>query len=71
MEVKISGAVPLWFAKIISGLNIYPVSFSKYGTEYKQYVLSNYTSLMYKGENLCLNQYLHQQQIMQSALVSQ
>ena len=71
MEVKISGAVPLWFAKIISGLNIYPVSFSKYGTEYKQYVLSNYTSLMYKGENLCLNQYLHQQQIMQSALVRQ
>lgn len=71
MEVKISGAVPLWFAKIISGLNIYPISFSKYGTEYKQYVLSNYTSLMYKGENLCLNQYLHQQQIMQSALVSQ
>ena len=71
MEVKISGAVPLWFTKIISGLNIYPVSFSKYGTEYKQYVLSNYTSLMYKGENLCLNQYLHQQQIMQSALVSQ
>ena len=71
MEVKISGAVPLWFAKIISGLNIYPISFSKYGTEYKQYVLSNYTSLMYKGENLCLNQYLHQQQIMQSALVRQ
>ena len=71
MEVKISGAVPLWFTKIISGLNIYPVSFSKYGTEYKQYVLSNYTSLMYKGENLCLNKYLHQQQIMQSALVSQ
>lgn len=71
MEVKISGAVPLWFTKIISGLNIYPISFSKYGTEYKQYVLSNYTSLMYKGENLCLNQYLHQQQIMQSALVSQ
>lgn len=27
MEVKISGAVPLWFTKIISGLNIYPVSF--------------------------------------------
>ena len=71
MEVKISGAVPLWFTKIISGLNIYPVSFSKYGTEYKQYVLANYTSLMYKGENICLNQSLHQQQTMQSALASQ
>ena len=55
MEVKISGAVPLWFTKIISGLNVYPVSFSKYGTEYKQYVLTNYTSLMDKGENICLN----------------
>lgn len=44
MEVKISGAVPLWFTKIISGLNVYPVSFSKYGTEYKQYVLTNYES---------------------------
>lgn len=71
MEVKISGAVPLWFTKIISGLNVYPVSFSKYGTEYKQYVLTNYTSLMYKGENICLNQSLHQHQRIQSALASQ
>ena len=71
MEVKISGAVPLWFTKIISGLNVYPVSFSKYGTEYKQYVLTNYTSLMYKGENICLNQSLHQHQRIQSSLASQ
>ena len=71
MEVKISGAVPLWFTKIISELNVYPVSFSKYGTEYKQYVLTNYTSLMYKGENICLNQSLHQHQRIQSALASQ
>lgn len=34
MEVKVSGAVPLWFAHILSQLKIYPVSFSKYGTEY-------------------------------------
>ncbi len=34
MEIKINGAVPMWFTKIISKLNIYPVSFSKYGTEY-------------------------------------
>ena len=38
MEIKISGAVPMWFSEIISGLNIYPTSFSKYGTEYKRYV---------------------------------
>lgn len=39
MEIKITGAVPLWFVKIISELNIYPASFSKYGTEYKKYLL--------------------------------
>ena len=75
MEVKISGAVPLWFTKIISGLNVYPVSFSKYSTEYKQYVLTNYTSFMEnlkrKDEFVCLNQFLHQHQRIQSALASQ
>ena len=71
MEIKISGAVPLWFAKIISGLNIYPVSFSKYGTEYKHYVLANYTRLQSEGEIICLNPSLQQQQRIQSALVSQ
>lgn len=38
MEVKISNAMPLWFSKILSELNIYPISFSKYGTEYKNYI---------------------------------
>lgn len=40
METKINGAVPLWFAKVISRLNITPISFSKYGTEYKKYYLT-------------------------------
>ncbi len=35
MESKIMGATPLWFAQILSELNIYPVSFSKYGNIYK------------------------------------
>lgn len=30
MEVKISGAVPLWFTKIISGLNVRNISSSCY-----------------------------------------
>lgn len=68
---KDDGAVPLWFAKIISGLNIYPVPFSKYGTEYKHYVLANYTRLQSEGEIICLNPSLQQQQRIQSALVSQ
>lgn len=36
METKIMGATPLWFAKILSELRIYPVSFSKYGSLYKK-----------------------------------
>lgn len=38
MEVKISGAVPKWFTGMLSQLKIYPISFSKYGTEYKNYI---------------------------------
>lgn len=34
MEVKIPGAVPMWLAEALSGLQIYKTSFSKYGTEY-------------------------------------
>lgn len=71
MEIKISGAVPMWFSKIISGLNIYPTSFSKYGTEYKKYIseaLQTKKINTRKEKELCLNQYLQlQRQIMPSA----
>ena len=39
MEVKIEEAMPLWMTKILSEFQIYPVSFSKYGTEYTRYML--------------------------------
>lgn len=39
MEVKIENAMPLWMTKILSEFQIYPASFSKYGTEYTRYVL--------------------------------
>ena len=42
MEIKINGSVPMWFTNCLSDLKIYPVSFSKYGTEYKRYVLEGY-----------------------------
>lgn len=71
MEIKINRAVPLWFTRFLSELRIYPVSFSKYGTEYKKYVLSNYNNSEVKGENICLKQFLQQQQIMPSVLVHQ
>ena len=35
LEVKTVGALPLWFARILSGLCIYPVTFSKYGEAYR------------------------------------
>ena len=34
MEIKFPGASPLWLARLLSGLEIFPVSFSKYGTWY-------------------------------------
>lgn len=36
MESKIQGAAPVWFTDILTDLAVYPVSFSKYGTAYKQ-----------------------------------
>lgn len=36
MEVKISGAYPLWLSHILSELNIYKSSFSKYAVAYKK-----------------------------------
>lgn len=38
MEVKIDRAMPLWMTNLLSEYEIYPTSFSKYGTEYKNYV---------------------------------
>lgn len=38
MEIKISQAMPLWLTRLLSEYKIYPVSFSKYGTEYRKYV---------------------------------
>lgn len=35
LEIKVPGAFPLWMASILNDLQIYPVSFSKYGAIYK------------------------------------
>lgn len=40
MEIKIDQAMPLWMTGILSEHEIYPASFSKYGTEYKNKILS-------------------------------
>lgn len=36
MEIKVGGAFPMWLSKALSELGIYQVSFSKYGSIYKQ-----------------------------------
>lgn len=36
LEIKVGGAFPLWMARTLSELEIYPVSFSKYGNIYKK-----------------------------------
>lgn len=41
MEVKFDGACPLYLSKILSQNEIFPVSFSKYGTCYTKYILKN------------------------------
>ena len=72
MEIKINRAVPMWFTKIISELKIYPVSFSKYGTEYKRYVARTKSEeAKREGKTICLNQFLQAQQIIPSALAHQ
>lgn len=49
MEVKIVKAMPLWMTQILSEFEIYPASFSKYGTEYKNFV-ANGCKIINKGE---------------------
>lgn len=34
MEIKAAQSIPLWMCRLMSELNIYPASFSKYGAEY-------------------------------------
>lgn len=60
MEVKSFMAVPLWFTEILTEAGVYSTSFSKYGTEYKKYLIEKNNL---EGDNLlCLPQFLKQHQ---------
>jgi len=48
MEIKVPYAYPLWLAGVLSDLEIYPVSFSKYGNVYKNQLIDE------RNESLCL-----------------
>ena len=37
MEIKCAGQIPLWLCNLMSEMKIYCTSFSKYGTEYKNF----------------------------------
>lgn len=43
MEVKTTGAIPMWFVRILNELNLRPCNFSKYGEAYTKLVLQNST----------------------------
>ncbi len=41
MEIKIPGSAPVWLARLLSENHVFPTSFSKYGTCYKQNILGH------------------------------
>ncbi|MGI6745365.1 MAG: VTC domain-containing protein [Acutalibacteraceae bacterium] len=63
MEIKTNSAIPLWLTEILSKNEIYPTSFSKYGTVYQQKygvitmfrsIITDSTSLTYIEASICL-----------------
>lgn len=55
MEVKITDAMPAWMGSLLSELGIFPVSYSKYGAYYEEYILKGHGSLLkpYEGGSIC------------------
>ena len=49
MEVKVPGTMPLWLSRIFSELKIFPVSYSKYGTFYQEYMVGKDLLEVVKG----------------------
>jgi len=67
MEIKAENTFPLWLSHMLAEMEIYPISFSKYGTEFKEYEQNNLnvnkSNIYYQGENqLCLNHFFQPQQ---------
>ena len=55
MEIKCSGAIPLWMVKILSSEKIYKTSFSKYGRAYIDTVLCDADSKNTVNEEILIN----------------
>lgn len=41
MEIKLPGVCPLWLSQLLGELEVFPSSFSKYGTCYQRYLMHN------------------------------
>lgn len=50
MEIKTTGAYPFWLIHALEECSIRPVSFSKYGNIYKQYLLPNFIKKLSANE---------------------
>jgi len=48
MEIKSPGAAPLWLAPLLSAAGVFPTSFSKYGTYYKEFVCGGRSAMVKK-----------------------
>lgn len=38
LEIKVAAAFPVWLSHVLSELELFPVSFSKYGRCYQNYI---------------------------------
>ena len=54
MEVKILGAIPVWFTQILSELEIYNTKFSKYGQEFMNYCAQDKNEIEEKWREIAL-----------------
>lgn len=50
MEIKTEGAMPLWLSRTLSEMGIFPSSFSKYGTAYRDLCQNQNPQISFKGD---------------------
>ncbi len=57
MEIKCTGSMPIWLARVLSENKIFKTSFSKYGTAYMTALLPSFANTLNKYDNLGGNTY--------------
>lgn len=53
MEIKMPGACPLWLSEALAKAKVYPTSFSKYGTCYREHILKQNVEEIKKEAHFC------------------